>query len=115
MVFDRRRRHAERAIDRVKTSEKRGFHEVDGALRRNGACGAAAAPRPPREIAADNFYPGIGVRAILIYDLDLRGQDTNSPISPPVVGARLSRPEPPGRSPSHTKPSTSWKHELPKS
>jgi len=65
MVFDRRRRRAERAIDRVKASEKRSFHEVDGALCRAGASEAAPAPRPPREIAADNVFAIIAVRAIL--------------------------------------------------
>jgi hypothetical protein len=32
---------------------------------RVGACDAALAPRPLREIAADNFFPIIGIRAML--------------------------------------------------
>jgi hypothetical protein len=44
----------------------------------------------------------------------LRGQDTNCAISRSLLRARLSRPEPLHPSPPHTKPSTSWKHELPK-
>ena len=44
----------------------------------------------------------------------LRRQLTNSPISRSAVGPRLPQPEPPRPSPSPTKPSTSWKHELPK-
>ena len=82
MVVDRRRRRAhrasrdarlstgyERAIDSLKTSEKRGFHEVDGApgrscpappLRRSAFALAHATPRSPRgpfrKIVADNFW-----------------------------------------------------------
>jgi len=46
MVFDRRRRRAEkRAIDSRKTSEKRRFHEVDGAPRLAGAGSGRAAQK----------------------------------------------------------------------
>jgi hypothetical protein len=60
--------------------------------------------RPPTDVGKKDIDPLA----------PLTGRKTNCPISLPAVDARLSRPEPPRPSPSHTKPSTSWKHELPK-
>ena len=104
MVVDRRRRRAhrasrdarlstgyERAIDSLKTSEKRGFHEVDGALcrsrmapasRRSAFASAHATPRSPPgpsgksppTISGD--YPGLDFFVSICHIAPIEGELT---------------------------------------
>jgi hypothetical protein len=70
MAVGRRRRRAKRAIDSRKTSETRGFHEVDGAPCRTAAKAAVALARSDIALIKAARYGRVRTIAVIASDSD---------------------------------------------